>query len=70
MSLHEPSDLQILQRRVGAAEVLLALVCEHLTSEQKEAIQARIDDQLKVWEGENEAGHIFKGASSLLKRKI
>jgi len=70
MSFKERTDLEILQERVGSVEILLALVCEHLTKEQKVAIQSRIDRQKDIWKGKGLPFDLFEGASATLNKKI
>jgi len=45
MSFDKPTDLQILQQRVGSAEILLTLVCQQLTESQKNNIEAVINEK-------------------------
>ncbi|MDJ0030332.1 hypothetical protein [Pantoea ananatis] len=70
MSFNKRTDLEILQERVGSVEVLLALVCEQLTNEQKLSIQSRIDRQKDIWKGKGLPFDIFDGASATLNKKI
>ncbi|MBN5205408.1 hypothetical protein JY462_11330 [Serratia marcescens] len=70
MSFEEITDLQILQRRVGSAEILLTLVSQQLTQAQRENIEYEINKQLEVWKNKGIVEEIFDGALHLLKKSV
>ncbi|MEW5290283.1 hypothetical protein ABW286_14000 [Erwinia papayae] len=70
MSHEEPTDLQILQCRVGSAELLLTLVCQHLTDSQKHEIENSLNEKIKQWKGKKILEDIFEGAKNILNNKL
>lgn len=70
MPFQEPTELQILQSRVSSAEVLLTLVCQQLTDDQKDKIESVLKQKLDVWKGKEQMEDIFDGALHLLKKSV
>lgn len=70
MSFEEPTDLQILQRRVSSAEILLTLVCQNLTDSQKQDIEDLLNKKLEEWKGKELLEDIFDGAKHLLNKNF
>ena len=70
MSNEDLSDFEILQRRVGSAEVLLTLVCQQLTADQRADINTILDEKLKAWKGNDIIEDIMDGAKHILNKKF
>ncbi|WP_312946305.1 hypothetical protein [Superficieibacter sp.] len=69
MEKESKSDLEILQTRVGSLEVLLSLICENLSDEQKQDIDKKIDERLKTWSGKKPIETFFRKAKERLHSK-
>ncbi|UJD88870.1 hypothetical protein FS594_08735 [Rahnella aquatilis] len=70
MSIEEPTDLKILQRRVGSAEILLTLISQQLTDEQKQSIEVVLNKKLEGWKGKGIVEDLFDGAKHLLNKEV
>lgn len=70
MSNEELSSLEYLQRRVGALEILLSLVCDNLTEEQRNAIDKSLDERIEVWKGQDEPEDLFRRAKKRLHANV
>jgi hypothetical protein len=70
MSFNKPTDLQILQQRVGSAEILLTLICQQLTESQKNNIETVINEKMEAWKEHDLVTDFFDGALHLLKKDV
>ncbi|WP_025118789.1 MULTISPECIES: hypothetical protein [unclassified Serratia (in: enterobacteria)] len=70
MVFEKRTDLEILQERVGATEVLLRLLCKELSAGQKSSIAATLDMHIEKWKGEGLPEEIFKRSKDLLNKDI
>ncbi|MEJ5176976.1 hypothetical protein [Erwinia sp. MYb416] len=70
MSYEELSELQILQQRLKSAEVLLTLVFQHLSENQKIDIESALDEKIEQWKDEVILKEVFDGANNLINNRL
>ncbi|WP_312384534.1 hypothetical protein [Atlantibacter subterraneus] len=70
MSNEDLSDFETLQRRLSSAEVLLTLMCQQLTADQRASINTILDEKLKSWKGKDIIEDIMDGAKHILNQKL
>ena len=70
MSNDELSTMHYLQRRVGALEILLNLVCDNLTEEQRSAIDKKLDAGIEVWKNQEEPEDLYRRAKQRLNSNV
>lgn len=70
MSDEELNSLKYLQRRVGALEILLSMICDNLTEDQRNAIDKSLDERIEVWKDQEEPEDLFRRAKQRLHSSV